>query len=95
MEQYYFHSVTLIHQSVRAALIVLNIVLQKLSVRNGKAVIIKERCIDCGLCIRFVPIMPKAVTDPLESIKNYKFKIALPYIIWAIWPGLYQRIFQH
>ena len=48
-------------------------------VRRGKAYIIKERCIDCGECIRICPHHAKyAEKYPFEEILNYKYKIALP-----------------
>ena len=38
-----------------------------------------ERCIDCGECIRHCPHQAKrAVSDKLESIQKFKWKIALP-----------------
>ncbi len=47
--------------------------------RNGKAHIIKEFCVDCGECIRICPHHAKKATyDPLDVINNYKYKIALP-----------------
>jgi ferredoxin len=48
-------------------------------VRNGKAYIITDRCIDCGECIRNCQAhAKKAVSDPLDIIKKYDFKVALP-----------------
>ena len=48
-------------------------------VRDGKAVIRSERCIDCGECIRQCPYQAKrAMYDKLEKFKDYKYKIALP-----------------
>jgi len=80
MEQYYFHSVTLDKIKCKGCTNCIKYCpTEAIRVRNGKAVIIKERCIDCGVCIRICPYhAKKAVTDPLDSIKNFSYKIALP-----------------
>ena len=52
---------------------------EAIRVRGGSAHIINERCIDCGECIRVCDYHAKvAVTDPLEIIEGWKYKIALP-----------------
>ena len=52
---------------------------EAIRVHNGKAVIKKEFCIDCGECIRIcVNHAKKATFDPVDMIHNYKYKVALP-----------------
>ncbi|MDR2904246.1 MAG: 4Fe-4S binding protein [Clostridiales bacterium] len=52
---------------------------EAIRVRDGKARIINELCIDCGVCIKVCQSRAKkATTDPLETIKKYKYRIALP-----------------
>ncbi len=46
---------------------------------TGHAVINEKRCIDCGECIRVCPHQAKkAVSDKLENMDRFKYKIALP-----------------
>lgn len=52
---------------------------EAIRVRGSKAKIIEERCIDCGNCIRICKKgAKKAITDDIEYINHFKYKIALP-----------------
>lgn len=52
---------------------------EAIRIRNGRAVINSEHCIDCGECIRKCPYKAKkAIYDRLSDIEKYKWKIALP-----------------
>lgn len=76
----YFHSVRLESELCKGCTSCLKTCpTEAIRVRNGKAKIIKERCIDCGECIRVCPSRAKiAVTNKLDGIDKYKYKIALP-----------------
>lgn len=52
---------------------------EAIRVRNGKAHIIAERCIDCGQCIRVCQNRAKkAVCDGFDVLENFQYTIALP-----------------
>jgi Fe-S-cluster-containing hydrogenase component 2 len=52
---------------------------QAIRVRNGKASIIEEKCIDCGECITVCPhsaIIP--LTDPFGELTKFRYTAAIP-----------------
>jgi iron only hydrogenase large subunit-like protein len=52
---------------------------QAIRVRNGKAMIIEEKCIDCGECINACPhnaIVP--LTDPFGELSKFRHTVAIP-----------------
>lgn len=75
-----YHSVTLNAQLCRGCSdCLMHCPTQAIRVRDGRAHIIKELCIDCGACIRYCTYHAKvAVTGELESIRRYAHSIALP-----------------
>lgn len=47
--------------------------------RSGKATILDDRCIDCGICIKTCPHKAiKSVCDQFDILKNFKYTVALP-----------------
>ncbi|MBE6903918.1 MAG: 4Fe-4S dicluster domain-containing protein [Ruminococcaceae bacterium] len=75
-----FHSVTLDKDKCKGCIHCMRgCPTEAIRVRQGKAAINPNLCVDCGECIRKCPNhAKKAVTTSLDSIKNYKWSIALP-----------------
>lgn len=80
MKTSYFHSVTLDKEHCKGCTnCIKKCPTEAIRVREGKAHILEERCIDCGECIRICPNHAKvAVTDGLERLAEFKYRIALP-----------------
>ncbi len=76
----YFHSVRLDADKCRGCTNCLKrCPTDAIRIRNNKATIIRQNCIDCGECVRICPHHAKvAVTDPLAIIQDYEYRIALP-----------------
>jgi len=76
----YLHSVTLVADKCHGCTHCLNYCpTEAIRIKNGKAEINPDRCIDCGQCIRVCRNKAKkSIYDPLSALDKYKFKIALP-----------------
>jgi len=75
-----FHSVRLDETKCKGCtLCIKHCPTEAIRVRDGKARINIDRCIDCGECIRICENHAKsAVTDTLAELKKFKYTIALP-----------------
>ncbi|MCD6161427.1 MAG: 4Fe-4S binding protein [candidate division Zixibacteria bacterium] len=52
---------------------------QAIRIRNGRAVILEEKCIDCGECITACPNEAiVALTDPFGELSRFKHTVAIP-----------------
>lgn len=76
----YYHSVRLDKEKCKGCTTCLKrCPTEAIRIRNNRASILHERCIDCGECIKVCGSHAKiAVTDPLDVIRRFKYSIALP-----------------
>lgn len=74
-----FHSVTLDKDKCKGCINCMkHCPTEAIRVRDGKAKIITERCIDCGACIRICHNRAKkAICDDFEMINNFEWKVVL------------------
>lgn len=90
MRKDYFHSVVLDDDRCVGCTSCLKVCpTEAIRLREGKARIIGEKCIDCGECIRICPNHAKStVTDTLDTIKRFKYTIAIPsLVLYGQFPG--------
>ncbi len=83
----YFHSIRIDTEKCNSRMKCLRVCpTQAIRIRNGKAIIIEEKCIDCGECITACPnnaIVP--LTDPFGGLTKFRHTVALPS------PGLHAQ----
>ena len=76
----YFHSVTLDRDKCHGCTnCITHCPTEAIRVQNGKAKIIKERCIDCGECVRVCQSHAKVVAaDSFKMLNDFEYNIAMP-----------------
>ena len=76
----YFHSVTLNQAKCQGCVSCVKLCpTEAIRVRNGKANILGDRCIDCGACAAGCPYHAFTVkTDTLAELSSYAYNIVLP-----------------
>ncbi len=99
----YYHAHELIPDKCRGHMACMrNCPTEAIRIRNGKAVISRELCVDCGACISVCPegaIVP--ISDPVADISHFKYKVVVPSsVLYAqfeasIHPYLLHLAFKH
>ncbi|UCE42636.1 MAG: 4Fe-4S binding protein [Candidatus Aminicenantes bacterium] len=76
----YFHSIRIDTEKCEGRMKCMRVCpTRAIRVRNGKATIIEEKCIDCGECITACPhnaIVP--LTDPFGELSKFQYTVAIP-----------------
>lgn len=92
-KEIYYHSVRLdASRCTGCTLCLKHCPTEAIRIRKNRAMILSERCIDCGECIKVCTHHAKiAVTDPLDVIKRTRYAIALPApTLYAQFQGVHQ-----
>lgn len=85
----YFHSVKLKRDLCNGCTICMRrCPTEAIRIRDGKAKITNEKCIDCGACISVCPYhAKKAYSDSIDAISDYKYKVAItPLSLYGQFP---------